>query len=264
MRDTYIHREISLKEKIWRIFKIFFIVLIIESLIIFILYIIIYSPIFKIQEIKINGLNQVSEKEINNFLIINLFNNSFIKKILSSKNILIWPENLDNNLKMFFTIKSVQIKKDFLNRKIEINVIERKPFGIWCLISQNECLEFDSDGILFKKTFLSEGNLILKINDYSLRNLNIGAKVLPDRLLDIFLNIISMLKQQNIAFSDVNIKDINLEEMEIKVFNGPKIYFSLRFPPPDVEQIIDDFKNKNIFNKLEYIDLRVENRVYYK
>lgn len=264
MSEKYIYQEISLKEKIWKIFKFFLIGLFFDALIVLFLYIIIYSPFFQVKEIKIHT-NQISQKEVMDFIIINLFsNNVFINKILGLKNILIWPKNLENNLNNFYSLKNIEIKKDFFKREIEIFTNERETFGLWCKPNQNECWEFDKDGFLFKKTFFSEGNLILKVIDNSNQKINVGLKVLPDKFLNIFLNIIYILQKENINFSNITIENLDLEEIIVKIVNGPKIYFSLRFYPPDLKAIINNFQNKNIFDKLEYIDLRVENRIYYK
>ncbi|MGC8776286.1 MAG: cell division protein FtsQ/DivIB [Minisyncoccia bacterium] len=264
MPEIYINQEYSLKEKIWSFFRLFLIGLIIDAFIVFSLYLIIYSPIFKIQEIKISGNNQLSEKETMDFVIINLFNDSFFKKILTAKNILIWPNELKNNSKMFLVLDKVLIKKDLINQKIEIIAQERKPVGLWCQTNESQCYWFDNDGILFKKTIASEGGLILKIKDSSLHNLSLGSKILPDNFLKTFFQIIEVLKSSNLNFSEINLENLDLAELKVKNFNGPDIYFSLIFPPPDINQIITDFKNKNIFDKLEYLDFRVENRLYYK
>jgi cell division septal protein FtsQ len=264
MPEIYIHEEKTLRSKIWKILKFFLIGLVFNALIIFGLYLLIYSPIFQIQEIKLSGNERTSNQEVNSALIVNLFNNSFIKKILGKDNILIWPNNLEPNFAGFYNIKNLSIKKDFLNRKIEVSVNERKPIGLWCLNQQNKCYWFDDDGILFEKGMASEGGLILKVLDDSNRNLGLGGKILKDNFLKVFFEIINKLKAAELNIFEIQIKDLNLEEITVKTLNGPNIYFSLRFLPPEIKPIIDNFKNQNIFDKLNYIDFRVENRVYYK
>ena len=70
--------------------------------------------------------------------------------------------------------------------------------------------------------------------------------------------------------SDLKIKSLRLERLELQEIIAdspgnslPKIYFSLRIDPGFTLAAIESIKNLGL-EKVEYIDLRVENRVYYK
>jgi len=151
------------------------------------------------------------------------------------------------------------------------------------------CFWFDSDGIIFKKAIEVEGNLIISLNDYSQKSVGLNRKILPDQLIANIFSIFMAVSQSGLRIKEMRLNDLSLEEMEVDTYDGlptdlpaesslpglrsdyggvgkagPKIYFSLRFPADNVPDIINSLKEKSVFGGLQYVDFRVENRVYYK
>jgi cell division septal protein FtsQ len=262
MSEIYISQNIKKKNEILKKIKIFLNILILGAIIILICYLIIYSPVFSIEKINITNNERANNDEVLNFVKSNIFSNSIFKRILSLQNILIWPDYLKNNSNLWPEIKEVSIKKDYFHKNIEIKVLERKLYGMWC--KEKECLWFDDLGYLFNKTPLSEGALILKVFDYSGRKLGIGNFVLPQNLMSNLTQVFETLQKAQINFYSAELKNLENEEIAIKTQNGPIIYFSLHFPPPDISLIKKKIEEKRDFNSLEYLDLRIENKVFYK
>jgi cell division septal protein FtsQ len=260
MKEVYLSKD-KKRNDLWKTAKIFLIGLILEGFFILILYLIIYSPVFKINDVQIINNENISSEDVLNFIKINIFNNSYFKKILGFQNILIWPNFLENNYNTLAQIKNISIEKDYFKKNILVKIEERKPIGLWCVNTESKCFEFDDNGYLFNKTFFSEGGTTLKIFDFTSRKLSIGAFVLEKRLFDNLNLILKVLEKNNLNIEEIDLKNLETEEIAVKLFNGPYIYFSLNFPPPDLESIINKINN---FNNLKYLDLRVENRVYYK
>jgi len=260
MKEVYLSQD-KKRNDLWKTLKFFLIGLILEGFFILILYLIIYSPVFKINEIKIINNENISSEDVLNFIKINIFNDSYFKKILGFQNILIWPNFLENNHNTFAQIKNIFIEKDYFKKNILVKIGERKSIGLWCVNAESKCFEFDNNGYLFNKTFFSEGGTTLKIFDFTSRKLSIGDFALEKRLFDNLNLILKVLEKNNLNIEEIDLKNLETEEITVKLFNGPYIYFSLNFPPPDLEPIINKINN---FNNLKYLDLRVENRVYYK
>lgn len=260
MKEVYLSQN-KKRNYLWRTIKIFLIVLILEVFFILILYLIIYSPVFKINEVQIINNENVSSEDVLNFITINIFKGSYLKKILGFRNILIWPNFLENNLNTFAQIKNISIEKDYFKKNVLVKIHERKLIGLWCFAEKSKCFEFDDNGYLFNKTFFSEGGATLKIFDFTSRKLGIGNFVLEKRLFDNLFLILKILDKNNLNIERIDFRNLENEEIEVKLFDGPYIYFSLNFPPPSLEEIINSINN---FNSLKYLDLRVENRVYYK
>jgi len=260
MKEVYLSQE-KKRNDLWKTLKFFLIGLILEGFFILILYLIIYSPVFKINEVQIINNENTSFEDVLNFIKINIFSDSYFKKILGFQNILIWPNFLENNYNTFAQIKNISIEKDYFKKNILIKVQERKSIGLWCVYQESKCFEFDEEGYLFNKTFFSEGSATLKIFDFTSRKLSIGNFALEKRLFDNLNLILKVLEKNNLNVEKIDLKNLETEEIIVKLFDGPYIYFSLNFSPPDLEPIINKINN---FNNLKYIDLRVENRVYYK
>lgn len=257
------HKKIESKEKNGSYIKLFLIGTFIEALLIFVLYIIIFSSFFEVKEIKIINAHQVSEDEVLNFIKIIIFDDSYIKKTLTFKNILIWPNYINNNLNIFYPIKNLYIKKDYFNKKIEILVNERKEIGSWCSISRKECFWFDDFGLFFKKTLFLEGGSTLKIYDYTNQNIGLGYRI-DSFKIKIITHIFNLLNKNNIGILEMKLVNLGEDELEVISENGPRIYFSLKFLPPDISNLILDFKKQGVFDKLKYLDLRIENKIYYQ
>jgi len=238
---------------------------------------VIYSPLFRIKNIEIIGKNNVSRDDIMALATMEISRGSFWKRILGTENILTWPNDFSvNSLKLLPELKSVSIKKSYRQRKINIVVEEKKPFGVWCLrqvtintdetqaIPDSSCFWFDSDGIIFKKAIGVEGNLITSLSDYSQKNIGLNSKIVPDEFIANIFSIFRAVSASGLSVKEIRLNDLAAQEIEVDTYDGPKIYFSLRFPADSVPGVIQSLKEKTTFGNLQYVDFRVENRVYYK
>jgi hypothetical protein len=136
---------------------------------------------------------------------------------------------------------------------------------MWCPSSlagnTSGCLWFDKNGIIFEEAPLVEGNLINNVDDFSGRSFKLGESVLGEKFFSNLLKIFDVLEK-----SDLGIKSLRLERIELQEIHtesSPRIYFSLRFDPYFGLSAIQSLKNLGL-NRVAYIDLRVENRAYYK
>ncbi len=236
-------------------------------------YLIAYSPLFRIKDISIQYLEAQPHDINRQFLEVkpplindlkNFFTNrSKIAEFLGPENILIWKqEKIGEFLKNRPEISEITIKKNYFKRRIEIGVKERERFGVWCQQSENAtCWWFDRNGILFAETLNVEGQLINKVADFSDRQLNLGDKALDDKFFQNLIKIFEVLERSGLKIKSLKLE--NLEFQEAITESSPTIFFSLRFAPDSALEVIKSLKDKGL-EGIEYIDLRVENRVYYK
>ena len=75
------------------------------------------------------------------------------------------------------------------------------------------------------------------------------------------IKIFEILEKSGLKIKSLKLEDIALQE--IITDSSPKIYFSLRIEPNFALAALQSLENIG-FEKMEYIDLRVENRAYYK
>jgi len=180
---------------------------------------------------------------------------------------LIWPGSLGpDDLRMLPPLAALTLSKDYFSHTITVTATERKPFGIWCVRpdTDEQCYWFDADGTAFGRTFDTQGSLMVAVHDYSQGNVGLNEKVLPDPFVANFISIINAIKESGIDAKEIALKDIDLQEIDITTYDGPSLYFSLRFPADNDLPVLQSLMAKPDFAKLQYVDFRVENRAYYQ
>ncbi len=234
---------------------------------------VVYSPLFRVKTVEITGNRNVSSQTIVDLVDSEIFDGSAFNRLLGGRNLLSWPKNLSQKTLEFIPeLNSVSIEKNYVKRSVKITVREKRPFGSWCLTESSatqeapiqECFWFDEQGNIFKRAIGMEGSIFTVVDDYSQKNLGIGSKILPDKFIANIFSIFKAIADSGLRVKEMRLDDLSLEEMEVDTYDGPKIYFSLRFPADSVPDAIVSLKGKTIFGDLQYVDFRVENRVYYK
>jgi hypothetical protein len=127
-----------------------------------------------------------------------------------------------------------------------------------------QCYWFDSAGVIFEKSLSTQGNLIFVVNDFSqpLRGLN--ETVLPPEFNSNFVSVMDVLRQTGLGIEEIDLKDLSLEEVDALTTVGPRLEFSLRFPANDYFSVLQSLIAQSGFGKLQYVDCRTEDRVFYK
>jgi len=248
-------------------------------------WVILKSPVFSATSIEITGNSTVATDDIRLLLYSRLLAGPWrgLKALLGFRNMLIWPPGFSGADLIFLPpLKSLSIKKDYRNHRVLVAVLERKPEGIWCLQTQTDadgtltdaegslrksasgCWWFDDEGVVFRKALNTSGSLIRIVHDYSQSKLGLNSKVLGGGFMPSLLSVFRVLESSGLGVKEIRLNDISLQELEVSTYDGPKIYFSLRFPADNDLAVIESLMPKSGFKTLEYIDFRVENRAYYK
>ncbi len=228
------------------------------------------SPLFHLQKITITGNETVVDSDILSLLQSHVVRSEPIKALLGFNNILIWPDELGAGDLIFLpSIKSFKVEKNYRERSVLVTVEERRPIGIWCFVkpqtdAESYCWWFDDEGVIFKRAIAAQGSLIVTVNDYSQAGSGLNSKILPSDFIPSILSIFHVLQASSLNIQEIRLRDLALQELEAATYNGPIIYFSLRFPAENARAVIENFLAKPGFSKLQYLDFRVENRVYYK
>jgi hypothetical protein len=102
------------------------------------------------------------------------------------------------------------------------------------------------------------------VSDYSQDERKFGDKVLPERFLKNLFSILRVVESSRINPAEIRVSDLNLQEVEIRTYDGPRIYFSLRFPSDQTLPVLISLTNRPDFRNFYSVDFRVENRTYYK
>ncbi len=253
-----------------------------------------YSSFLEVREVVVEGNARVLTDAVLDVAKGIAFQGSFAK-LLGIDRLFAWPEFARENITLLPAVASLTISKSYATRTVRVQVTERVPVGVWCLVSRSNdnrittndnpivgnnsvlfeqdssgttCWWFDKNGVLFARALDGEGGLLKTVHDYSGRTLGIGAVALPSPLMEHLLEIFSVLRESGAVAGEVRLEDLSREEVQVVTLNGPRLYFSLRFPLAAVADAVRQiFSASGQFpspQKLHYVDFRVENRVYYK
>lgn len=224
-----------------------------------------FSPIFEIKKIEVSGNQIISEEEIQDSL-----HNFLFKRFLffNRNNFFLAAKNKLTSalIQDFPRILSIDITKNIVKRTINLKIVERKEIGIFC---RETCYYIDIEGVVFEEAPQTSGTLILVINDLSKNIVRLGERVIEKEFMFGLLDMRNCLIDRfNLVAVDFVIEAAPSQDLKTNTHEGWYILF-------DRSQ---DFKNQLqslalvLENKitdqerqtLEYIDLRIDNRVYYK
>ncbi len=245
------------------------------------------SPLFKIQEILVTGLENQPREQFLRVLTPAVFKNT-LARFLGSENIIAWPKNLPLASLEF---ASIGVKKDWFNREITIDAQRRERFGILCVSRANNeqieankdrifeddsltfednsggerCWWFDEkEGLLIEEAPYTEGQLTLRVDEVSDSERRIGQKILAEPLFINFRKILNSLTDLELNLKNLTLDSVG-QEFKIRTTAGFEIIFSLRFDPSkNTLPALQELLAKTPANTIQYIDLRVENKIYLK
>lgn len=245
-------------------------------------YFIFRSPFFRLTSIEINGSRRA--EEVKRELIGAISTTSKFRFWLGPENLLFWSSRPTlKNLSSLFWLSDLNWTRNWQQKTILIETRERQPWLIWCLRARTNakqaqtnagdlprqsvknCYWADEQGMIFSSASEAEGYIIPKVFEENGRQqLILGQPFYNNpQLVKNTLEIVKQVKNSSLAINRFLISNANLQEMETET-NGLKLYFSFRFLPRNLNNILIDLADRLDFPKLEYVDFRVENRIYYK
>ncbi|MBU4348616.1 hypothetical protein KJ671_03915 [Patescibacteria group bacterium] len=234
-----------------RLYLSFFVVL---FAIIGIFYLIVFSPFLKVRFILIENNKFLTEDYILDSIEPLVINSSF-GSLAGVDNLLSWPSGKITTTDPAFL--NVVIKKKWIQRGLEIRIDERERFAIWCFSDKAKCYWIDKEGIIFKEAPSTNGSLVLSVFDLREEGLGLGSIVEEKRFVKNLIVVLENLNKTGFSVKKI-IFDKDLKELHVNTFEGPNLFFSVRFDVSENILSIKNIEHKNI----EYIDLRVENKFY--
>ena len=205
------------------------------------------SPIFQIKTIAVEGLTIFSNEEFLNNLKPEIIDGR-IGGALGYSNYLAWPKEFEYTHP---AIVSLQVEKYFWDKKISLSIVERDRYGIWC--SEERCSWFDKGGSFFGNAPNTEGYLVYRING-----------PWPTQGMPNILQALTVMGERNVRTKKI-VFDKGRQELKVYTAAGAKIIFSTRIDPTVIFLTAYDGIIKKIgLESIDYLDLTVENRIYYQ
>ena len=213
-----------------------------------VVYLVWFTPAFQIQAIEVNGGTPAQQE---------------VLKQKTNNNLLFWKPPI--NQKEYPQIAKLEVKRNFFERKIVVNLEERQKEIIWCLEKTQQCLWVDNTGFAFTPAPFTTGTLVevKVVRDYSDREVKVSENVLPPKHFQNLKSTLDLLVELNLPVNELKIENIDYREAIADLSSGPNIYFSLLFNPGFARNVVEKLKASGEWNNLRYVDFRVENRAYY-
>lgn len=255
--QVYYEDRQFLKQKKRIPYKFYLILLFSGLLGVFIFYAVAYSSIFRIRDFSVVGSDRFSNEVVIGELQP-LVLNTKVKNFLGINNLLVWGGKPDVAGTVFL---EANIERQWIHQSVVIKVKERTQFAVWC--RAGNCYWIDENGTAFEEAPQTEGSLILTVYDNDNEAIMIGRKVVEERYADNLIKILNGILNIRITVREISYNE-KLQEITVRTTSDPDIYLSVRFDPSLNLTALQTLKEKVGMRGIKYIDLRVENRIYYK
>lgn len=235
-----------------------------------IIYILFFSEFLLVMQIQINGTAAVNEQALKERVEQNM-QRKYLNFLKKENLILIDKTKIANDLlDNFKRIKSVEISKKFPNTLV-VSVQERDAMLIIC--AQN-CFVIDEQGVPYMPAdpqldFIQANKFVTLVDD-SNREIRIGEEVANPNFVQFALEAKKRLAEEaNLETEDeLHTPRIISGDVKLKTKEGWEIFLNQEIGMDKelemLKVVLADKIDKNRKSDLEYIDLRLDNKVYYK
>ena len=230
-------------------------------------YLLFFANLLDVRAIDISGAEIIPSADLKT-AAENWLNGGFLG-ITRNRNLLfVSAEKLASKLTAKFPrIDSVEITKEFPHG-LKITVAERQSVGIWCFAASDKCFYFDKNGVAYAETTQSSGFLILSVADYQGQAVTLGSRINSEEWTKNIIMARELLLKIGVSVAEFSIPSGSFDEFDAKTAGGWKILFS---NSTDIAKQIASlgilFRDKLPAEKrtgLQYIDLRIQDRIYYR
>ncbi|MBI4837260.1 MAG: FtsQ-type POTRA domain-containing protein [Candidatus Portnoybacteria bacterium] len=224
-----------------------------------------FSPYLRIKEIKVEGAQKVSEEEIVSFSRQALADRE--QWIIPKDSLFFFAEQKfeDLLLKQIPLIKSVEVARN-ISGSLLIKVQERQKAIIYC--DMRQCYNIDDSGLIFEEAPAVYGGMAIALKDNSGREIKIGDQAVGPELISFIKDVWHSLNERvNLNLIYFELSSYPAVEVDAITVEDWKIILDQNRSAVDqvaALKLVLDEKIKDQRDKLEYVDLRVGNRAYYK
>lgn len=230
-----------------------------------------FLPFFQVREISFFGLRHLSQEKLSAEVRQTLSGRRWF--FVPNRNIFVLSKTATAQ-KLYETYPriSVVVVKKIFPHNIEVSIVERAKNAIWCAggeeaPSASACFFIDEDGALFQEAPFLRGNALLRFFDErAFGRVGVGVAALTaeqrktlQRFSEEFFNTLG-LKITHVTITDGPVFKLFTDE-------GWSILINMQV---DMQRAIDNLRlafNRTLQDRrkeLEYIDLRFEDKLYYK
>ncbi len=190
-------------------------------------------------------------------------------------------------------VKTVEVVRH-LPRSLVVKMEERENIGVWCQIQKTknkeqgtnqatsteevikeereieQCFYFDREGVIFRSAPLISGSLVLNVYGVN-QSPQIRDEIIEPKMIEFILTIREGMPKIKIAYGSLpeaaDFEIVSFEDLRMTTARGWQIYFNPEYSAESqlrALEVVWEDEIKDSINDLEYIDLRIEGRVYYR
>lgn len=231
-----------------------------------------FSPLFKIKNIVSEGYN--FKQQISHIIAAK----KIFYGLIPSNNLILANKKWFVPL-LFPEIKSFDIEKNFFKKTLILRFNKRQEALNWCVPKATDnlqpttdnlqpswqCFYTDKEGVLFKESPLIESSQFIQIKDLTQTPLQAGSRVNPEIIVFVH-SVFDATQGKNPIISHFEINDYNLREITAIAQN---LRILLNLKEDSQKQIANlftliDYEIKTDIEKIDYIDLRNNNKIFYR
>jgi hypothetical protein len=147
-----------------------------------------------------------------------------------------------------------------------LHAVRREDFGMLCVkdvTGADSCYVFDKEGVIFEAANVVVGSVIARVDDASDFEPALGVILADPSLWGNMAPIIAYVKD-GLPASRMELLRTEKEITVILTDSGTKLYFNLQFDPSEHIRALKELSKTVLIETLQYADLRVKGRVFYK
>ncbi|KKQ53631.1 MAG: hypothetical protein US70_C0001G0035 [Parcubacteria group bacterium GW2011_GWD2_38_11] len=233
-------------------------------------YVMFFSQHLQITSIVVSGTKELDGQEIQQIVSDSLAGKYL--GIIPKNNFLFVSQGKFENLlnDKFKKIRTLSVIKKFPDT-VNIDIDERKALLVWC--SNEKCYLLDENGTAYSEADFSSpellGNNLLQINETNGREVVIGTKIIEPFYEQYVLAIKDALRIDGFEITGQYFTPSRMaEEINVKTNQETEFYFSTQFSLDSAMRTLTTILKKEIpedkKSEIAYIDLRNENKAFYK
>ncbi|KKS25194.1 MAG: hypothetical protein A3G02_00925 [Candidatus Yanofskybacteria bacterium RIFCSPLOWO2_12_FULL_44_13b] len=248
------HDKLAMRRRRAFIIKISAIIFLVIALISLTLYLIFFSSYLKITNVSANQTSAIGSGEI--VSAAHEYMDKSVLYIPTQRNIFFFNSDNFNKylLSKYPMIKSINTEKKYPHN-LEITISERTPVGIWCF-RDDGCVYFDREMNVWGAPNQTSGYVLLSVDD---EKRDAIEKEYFEAILRISENMPKSINIKRILIADKSVNDMF-------IYTNKNYYIKIS-TESDIEsqfKIFEAFLRSNDAENIEYIDLRINGRIYYK
>lgn len=233
-------------------------------------YISFFSPFLRVDTVRVEGIVSLSSQEIAQFVRDDI-SRKYLGFIPVDNLFLLPRERIESDIAEHFKkIRFVDVSTEF-PRTLSVLVQERKSLAFWC--SGENCFHVDEEGYAYAEADLSQdlrySEEFLRINDTGSQSVDMNEPILDEDFIVFISNIRKSLRDDlNMEVSsDCSTPSRFSDQITLKTSEGWLLHIDVRLPIGESLHTLRSVLQKEISQerrqRLKYIDLRTEHRVYY-